>query len=770
MLSPLNDNILWVFTSGGYAYELNLKDSSWKRLDYRFGKYAYKLDKEDVKIDERDPDLLWLSPASSGLAIYHISNGKLTEFPDIKGVTAITFPENEIITGTLNGLFRIDRSRLAPIEIEKLAELPVNSIVDLNDNTLLINEGYIYNYQKNTLSGNYRAASDKDYMEAAGFILSLSTDNKLYILKGADTINSTEYTGKDLANITVDDYYIWIPDNLKNGITRYSIQNNAFEIVKVGYDYRDFNVSSCDSLIWFLNPEGFLVFNKKDLNAQRVFINDTVLYSLIYADSAYLIAGSRHTISLFRKDFLLNHTKNVRQLILEETPFFSEVSDMISTFKGDFASSHNKYVELYQKYNSNPNIRVQQKIAELKESLLTLLPESYYTSKDRELFITDTIKDDYLTGNYYLHMVKQATYEGLLKEALHYDSLVSEKYPLYRTPDYIVRIKAIKEAQNALSRLKNPGIKEDERLWETGKLYYKLHMVAGPQGKYSINMTYPFSFLKKLKNLYPVSQFADNAEFMMIRHVEQEILAGGDEKMIQKVVNEYNALLKKYPASELKPDMYHRLAWLYYNIDGDVPVKRKNLELAAECISTILKDYPGYLRNNSLNGLDEQIITSLDKARWDLKLILDKRTYNLNEPVTVTFELLNTDSKPKTISIPEEKNIPGFILEVERYNLYSDYYYAPASFEPDYREYSKSVKDTLISADAKYTERWNINDMARNSDSLPPGKFIFKPEGRYKITARPADPYCEGYLQSNTIWITVRNTDNDHPKSKTEIR
>jgi hypothetical protein len=768
ILSPLDDNFIWTFNAEGYAYELNLKDNSWRRLDFMFSKYAFHLKKDAISRDATNPDLLWLSTDSQGLAAFRISDRHLTEFPGIRRVTSLCFLEHDIFIGTENGLFRINRINLAPIVIKDLAELPVISIFKRQDNTLQINESYFYNFGKDIHTGSYQNTSLTDTRKTGELILCLSDAQMLYILRGSDTLNSTNYKNNSLENITADENYIWIPDDLKTGIMRYSIANNSFEMVRIGYDYRDYKVSAADSLIWFLNREGFMVFNKNDLNTYRVFLEDTSPYNGLYADSAYLIVSTDNNISIFRKDFLLSHRKNVKQLVLEETPFFSEVSDLISTFKGDFRDSQIKYSEINQKYSANPNTRVRQKLTELKESLITLLPNSLYTSKDLEKYLTDTIRDEYITANYYLHMVKQAIYEGKLKEALHYDSLVMADYPKMRTPTYKTQIAEVRRADEVHTMINKSGVPEDEKLWETGSMYYQLHRIAGPKGKNGINMTYPFSFLKRLKNKYPESQFADNAEFLMIRHVEEELLAAGDEKMIQKVIAEYHALLKKYPHSDVSPDMYHRLAWLYFNVETDVPVKLMNLELARECINKILSEYPAYPVNHSLDGLDKQINIALDKANWELKLILDKRTYNLNEPVVITFELKNTDSKAKPVSIPQN-NLPGFALNIERYDLFSDYYYAPAVFEPDYREFDKNTKDTLIEQNRKYTEKWNIMTTARSSTMTPPGKFVLTQEGRYKITAKPADSTYNGFLESNTIWITIRDTSKDKAKGKTSI-
>lgn len=767
-LSPLDDNCIWIFNSDGYSTELNLKDNFWIRLDRRFGKYAYKLGKEDVTRDEVDHDLLWLSPNSTKLAVYKISTEQLTGFTDITNITSLCFLEQDIFVGTANGLFRISRSNLTTAVIQQLAELPVRSIIDRQDNSLQINESYFYNYQKDILIGSYKTPSITDCRETGELTLCLSDAQKLYIIRGSDTLNSTIYKSNNLENIIADENYIWFPDDLKTGILRYSIVNNSFEMIRTGYDYRDFNVSMDDSLIWFLNREGLMVFNKNDLNTYRIFLEDTSAYNGLYADSAYLIANSDKNISIFRKGFLLSRTKNVKQLVLEETPFFSEVSEVISTFKGDFRASYDKYCEIYQKYSTNNNIRVQQKLKELKESLIILLPSSFYTSKELELYLTDTIKDKYLIANYYLHMVKQATYEGMLKEVLHYDSLMLANYPAMRTLSYTTKIAAVRRADEMLAIINKSGAPEDEKLWETGSLYYKLHRIAGPQGKNGINMTYPFSFLKRLKNKYPESQYADNAEFFMIRHVEEEILAAGDEKMIEKVINEYHALLNKYPNSELCPDMYHRLAWLYVNVRTDVPDKLKNIEQARDCINKILNEYPAYPVNHSLDGLDKQIITSLDKANWELKLILDKRTYNLYEPVVITYELKNTGSNAKSVSIPLG-NLPGFALTIERFDLFSDYYYAPAEFDPDYRVFDKGTKDTLIKPNGIYTEKWNILATARSTTMTPPGKYVLSQEGRYRITAKPTDSSYNGYLQSNTIWITIRDTSRDRAKGKTAL-
>lgn len=761
ILSPFDNNIIWTFNVNDYSYELNLKDNSWKQLDYRLGKYAFKLRKEEITRDEMNPDLLWLSPESHELAVYKNSNSQLIPFPNITDVTTLFFIKQDVIVGTTSGLYKIKRSDFSTTKIKQLAELPVKSIIDRKNNFLQINDSYLYNYQQDVVTGSYKTPSIIEFKAVGDLMICLSKTGKLLILKNNDTINSIAFKSKDLNNITNDNDYIWFPDDLKSGIIRYSIPNNIFEMVRIGYDYRDYKVSAHDSLIWFLNREGFLVFNKNNLNTYRVFKEDSSAYTGLYADSAYVIANTDNKINILRKDHLLNYSTDIKQLVIEETPFFSEVSDLLSSFKGNFVASYNKYRQIYLKYETNRNIRVQRKLVELKESLPALLLNSYATSKEFEKYIVDTIKDGFLSASYYQHMVKQAIYEGRLNDALHYDSLISNGFADYRTELYHSQIAAVERANELISLINKSGVTEDEKLWNTGTAFYKLFVIAGPHGKHGINMTLPFTFLKQLKNRYPKSQFSDNAELMMLRHIEAEIYASGDENLMQKVIGEYYALLSKYPSSELRPDMLHRLVWLYLNIKADVPDKRKNIEKAKVCLDSILIEYPRYPLEHDLTDITQQLTDALNNSSWELNLILGKRTFNINEPIIVTYEFKNIDSKPKMLSISESRKIPNFIISVERAIQHNDYNLTPIELEPDFTEFNKNRIDTLVPQNGKYTEKWNILETARNSVKLPPGRFVLSEEGRYKITAKPFDNSFDGYVQSNTIWITIKNPNRD---------
>ncbi len=800
-LSPLHSNRIWTFTPDDWSFELDLEDNSWSRLDKYFGNHANGLTAGMVVADEFNPSLLWIINQQTGLAQYNISTSKLLEFPGIKP-TSIAFSETHVFVGTLNALHRIDRKELKTSQesktsqefnaskIDILAAFPVASITRYDASTLILNHSYYYNHVANTLEGSYsdlieyqskpvngvvlkkayasekagadKAITDKNTNDIT--VLDRALSDRIYIVKNNDTLNSFIYA-KSPDNIIVDSDYIWIADDLRTWITRYSFKDNKFSTIPVGYDFQVDKAANDDSLIWFYNSEGIVAFNKTNNSAKRITAGQTDKLDRIIVDDRYIIGNRLNSIVIFSKDYLLKSATDVLPLAREESKFTNYVNDQVVNFKGDFRSAYWKFEEVRTHFIEVTNERIQKKIAELKLSIPTLLPYSFLETKELEKFCNDTITDEYLKASYYLHAINMANYEGKLSEALYYDSKLVAKYPNFRTAGHKLMMDEVRKSLAELDVINASRVSEDEKLWNTGQLFYRLFFYTGPQTRSSIiNMSYPFSILKRLLVSYPDSQFSDDAEFLILHYRETAYTEKGDNSINYKAIAEYVALLNKYPDTEYAPAIYDRIARLYYSAippNGDAAAE--NLKLALLYANRIKDEHPQYAASNSIEELMSDIDAALKKANWGLSITAYKKYYEPEEPVIIEFQLMNTDNIAKPFSIPIDRTVPGFMISVERYASHRDIVEATIYLQPDFREYNRAVVDTIIQPGKSYTEQWDITSKARSSNDLPPGKFVL-PEGRYKITAKVRE-HDKDYPESNSIWITVRKNQHLRPKS-----
>jgi hypothetical protein len=431
----------------------------------------------------------------------------------------------------------------------------------------------------------------------------------------------------------------------------------------------------------------------------------------------------------------------------EESKFTNYVNDQVVNFKGDFRSAYWKFEEVRNHFSDVKNSRIQNKIEELKRSLPPLLPFSFLETRELEKFCSDTITDEYLKASYYLHTINMANYEGKLKEAQNYDSKLAAKYPDYRTAGHKQMMEEVGKSLVALDVINASRVSEDEKLWQTGQEYYRLFFFTGPLTRSSIiNMSYPFSILKRLLMNYPDSQFADDAEFLILHYRETAYTDKGNNSINHQAIAEYNALLNKYD-TEYTPAIYERIARLYFNAIPESVIdagnngadagnensatwnsekpqleellksgnsRINNLKLASLYTNRILTEYPQYAASNSIEELMADIDIALSKANWGLSISAYKKYYEPEEPVIIEFQLTNTDNIAKPFSIPVDRTIPGFMVSIERYASHRDIVEATIYLQPDFREYNQTVVDTIIQPDNSYTEQWDITEQSTN--------------------------------------------------------
>jgi len=592
------------------------------------------------------------------------------------------------------------------------------------------------------------------FRNSGDFTVDLSPDGTMTI-SSPDKTTSTTTKLNSLDNMIDDSQYIWFPYDLKEGILRFSKKDSRFEVVKVGYDFRDFQAAGQDSLIWMLNKEGLLVFSRNTLDAYRITGEEFRGYNTLKIEGNLVIIEGNDNKKTFDSKALLSRGTNVKVLLLEETPFFSSVSDLISNFKGDYRSSWQEYINIRQKFGENTNDRVVRKLIELKESLALLLPNNYNEAMLMSGFVNDTVDDLAVKAGYYKHLFTIAIHEGRLADALNADAMLVSQYTRTLDEEHAKIAAKVEEADAFLNSLEKKQVSEDEALWLKGKTYYDLFTIAGPKGRYGINMNMPFSYLRRLKNQFPQSRFSDDAELLMLKHMEQEIINSGDQKMLDKVITEYSALIGKYPASELIPEMLYRQANLYFTKNSTFDERAGNLTIARNALQRITKGYPSYQGIAEAGKLLSQVNYAIEKLQWEVRITLPKRTVKPGEPLVVTYQLVNNDSTAKTISIFKESKIPNFILTVVRYELYNDSRRGSVTFIPDYTKYEEGKKDLVIEPGKNYTEARDMLQNARGSANLPLGKFVLG-EGRYKITAIPFDASWSGAVKSNTLWLTIK--------------
>lgn len=754
MISPIDSNIIWIFNTNGDSYELSLVDSTWNSLKSKFGKYSWGLKKNNVAIDSIDKELLWICNFHRGLISYNTINKTYLEFNTIRSISSICFLPNDIFVGTFSGLYKINRKLKTATKSKNIAETNVYDIKKINNDILLINEKYEFDLKSDSIIKTREPDANKYFNRKIRDIeITYSNNNELSI--GKTNFNYPSYL---LNNIIIEDKTIWIPSpSLKDGLIKYDLISNSFNTIKIGYDFSNYKLINDFDNIWFYNQYAILCFNKNN-HSVKPYPIDFVINNLSL-DQKYLYLNTWHSFEIYEKKYLIDNSKDIVTIITEEEGFKKLIDSLEIYNNSDYKKGFNSYKILSSRYNASSNKWILEQLDNIKESISWLLPYEFDKLKLFENYVIDSIDDDYFIAEFYLKAIMRANHCGKLKESLHYDSILTISYPNFRD------INLKKEMAEVESGFKNYKIilstkePEDENLWKLGMFFYELFFKIGPITEASTyEMSYPFTYFDSLVEKYPNSKYADDAEFLMLKHIEGGSHEGGDNSYNLDAIEAYKALLRKYPHSEFKPEIYHKISDLYSNCESTDEDRPGYYKLALDYIDKILNEFPNYSQTNEINNMKKELEQSLSDVLWKFIIQSDKVTYDLNEPIIITFSLKNIDSKPKPIELSEDRDIPNFYIDIIKHwvnnNIDS---YEMIYIENNTKEYNKKTKDSIINIDMIYSESWNIKLTARNNKWDPPGRFNLNKEGRYKIQAYCSMSGGEEILLSNEIWINIKN-------------
>jgi hypothetical protein len=764
LISPLDSNKILTVNTNGWAYELNLADGSWERLDHKFGTYAWGLQKGNFFIDPENKNVLWACNFHRGLILYDIAAKNYREIPAVEAFLSICFLKEAVFIGTMHGLYKFDRKSGEANLVSQIGETNVSSIEKVSDSLLLMNGKFLYNY----ISGNIGDTYSKDEAAAVkksafSFELTAFPDNTLTI-KSHNIIKRFSYPYYFLKNIIIDENCVWMPcPDLKNGIVRYSYTGNSIDTIPIGYSFSQntitpYKVVNDVSEICFYNSEAALFFNKSDHTTRTFQVDDISSIHNIYLDPDFLYANTWHSIEIFSRDYIRSVAYNIDRLILEEDGF-KRYTDSLQIYKwdNDFVSYYRSYRTIQAKFGLSTNKRIKSALESFRNGAVYKTPCS--TKELLELTNTylDNIQEEDIKASIYLKLVTLSNYEGRLKESLKFDAILKQDFPGYRTAYHIQQMNEVAASYDRIKKISSSAAAPDEKLWKLGNAYYNLFLHVGPETEAStINMKFPFHYFEKLIRQYPGSRYADNAEFMILSHQEGSSHEGGDNSYNLEAIEKYRKFLKKYPGSALTPDVWYAIGRLYFECDADFADKPKYYELAKTFMLKLTSKYPKYSKIKDARNLLQEIEKYLPGVLWDLEIESDKKEYSSIDPVFIFFRLKNISGQPKTITISADKNISNFALWIERYPF--DEHATTLEriiLERSIGEYIKSKKDTIIGPGKYYSEKWNIKINARDDWSYAPGYFKIETEGRYKINAYSPGNRTDQPIPSNTIWITV---------------
>jgi hypothetical protein len=742
--------------SNAPTYEINLSDSSWITLNDKFGIKSKPIWAQAIFKDSEDENLIWISDQYQGLFAYNREKDTLLVFKTSQPVSVTSFLKKCIVAGTWTGIYIIDRKDFSIHESKSLAGISIKTIEKTDNDLLLINNEYEFQPENDKVIKTRSFSIDLvSVLKKNGVKLTTYRDNTLAIETDNSKINfSVPYYLIDL--IIVDKSIIWIPTPaLWKGIIKYDFIENKIDSIPLGIYLNHFKRTDDSDLIWFYNGRTVLCFDKTNSTSKIIGFNESI--DNLKVDKKYIYFNTYKSIEIYEKQYLLQKGIAASKISTEEEDFenYLRLNDIN---RMDFKTYYKFFKGLQKRFSSAESEMVKRWINGYTEGLWGFLPNDFASLIALERYVMDSVEEDRIKALYYLNVVKLANHSGRLNASLYYDSLLIARFPESRDEYYEGQMAEVAKSKVKIDSILDLKQAVDRRLWSLGKAYYELFSYIGPVTEASaIDMKYPFTYFDTLLRQYPASEYADDAEYIILKHNEGSSHEGGDNSYNLTAIELYKAFLKKYPGTEFTPEIYYLISSLYEYCESTFAEKRTYLKLGLQYIDTIKKEYSLFAEQYKVTDLERTLRYYLDRAMWELHIKAEKQDYEIDELINITFELKNIDHKPKKIRLLKDKELSNFVLDIvwfsfdeRKYNGQDCYFKASAE------AYNKELADTLIGSDKSYSESLNICSNVLKIDEQR-GIFSLDRPGRYRIIAYKMDYKFDLFVPSNELWINIGN-------------
>lgn len=754
IFSPYERNKIWTFNSNTPTYELNLSDSSWITLNDKFGIKTKPIWAQAIFKDSEDENLIWISDQYQGLFAYNHEKDTLLIFKTSKPVLVTSFLKNCIVAGTCPGIYIIDRKDFSIHESKSMADINIKTIEKTDNDLLLINNDYEFQPENDKIIRTRTFSQDLvSVFKKNGVKLTTYRNNTLAIETENSKINfSVPYSLIDL--IIVDESIVWIPTPyLWRGIIKYDFIENKIDSIPLGIYLNQFKRIEDSDLIWFYNGGTVLCFDKTNSTSKIIRLNERI--HNLKADKKYIYFNTYNSIEIYEKQYLLQKGTDASRISTEVEDFenYFIVNDIN---RMDFKTFYPFLQGLQKRFSSTENEMIKSWINGYTEGIWGFLPYDFASLIALERYVMDSVEEDRIKALYYLKVVKLANHSGRLNSSLYYDSLLMARYPESRDEYYVGQMAEVAKSKVKIDSILNVKQSVDKRLWSLGKAYFELFSYVGPVTEASsFDMTYPFTYFDTLLRHYPASEYADDAEYLILTHNEGGSHEGGDNSYNLTAIELYKAFLKKYPGTEFTPEIYYLISSLYEYCESTFTERKNYLKLGLQYIDSIKKEYPVFAEQYKVTNLENILLYYLDRAMWQLHIKAEKQNYEIGEPINISFELKNIDHIQKKIRLLRDKELSNFVVEIvwfsfDEPNYNGQHCYFKASAET----FNKELADTLIGPGESYTETLNICSTLLFNNGQH-GSFSLDRPGRYRIQTIFADYQIDLYVPSNELWINI---------------
>lgn len=574
VIDPIEEDYLWVSGINGETYRYDKRKNEWFDLVEKIGKYSYGIG-GNIIFDKFNKNYVWFGNFRKGVTMYDRKSDKWETF-SIKGYR-FAVSKNYVWAGGTDGLFKYDRKKKNWTLVEKTKGLWITSLFfddnilwmgiwgkgimkfDIKSNKVEMIEklnghkvsgcGQILK-TKNLLWFNvshYLACYDKKQKKWKSYISTSEPDRRAVVYN----IHSMYYDKKNNA----------VYFGSQNGLAIYDIDQGTFDKKFKGLPT---SIAGDKDYIWFTDYSGLL--NRCDINRTNFMVySKNLQFKVVVVDDDVIWVGGHQGIFRIDKDDSAYITLEEKERLVKE--------------------AGNLYNQAYLKLRdeSDPIEFIRIKYRLLEQYTLTSLGDRERNFYDLMTGLARKNEDDIPKFKEFLNKnpdskMNEAIYFGLgahfyllgeITESLKWFEALLKDYPNSEFFKWSQMSSAkLKEYKIYAERIKNINEKymndEPRRLWELGKAYMPIMKQSWNVKEVGYNMDYPFQFFEKLIAKYPDNEWADNADYEMLRYSEGLSHEGGDNEHNPYFIGQYRAMINKYPNSELVPQMYLDIARLQF--------------------------------------------------------------------------------------------------------------------------------------------------------------------------------------------------------------
>lgn len=665
--SPIEQDKIW-FTGVGDPKELDLRTGQAAPLIPRLGEWAGSgfRDSSDWATDPYEPDCIWFARFHDGAVRWNHKTGQIVRFHEARPASCFFFQPDFVWVGTANGLYRYTRRTGVMIYEKNFPAEWVNHLFFRGD-TLIANDKTWY-LPSGGQYGEWRAPWTDVYCKNFHFsahraghtLLSGNGDNGPVNILWARSGQLYQFGSDfmlDWAYVRGDE--VWGYDRHNNGTMKLlDLKTGETWPFYFSHEFnlRAFNTNSnyvfCRIfgdkeyvLVEKRSGESFVVEHHGFENARSIEMDDYNVYVLF--EDRFEIINLKWMIS----------KSTPKDRYLQRIAAYRQVGPQFDLYEYDFYTALKKFDDLRAQFGGQQDQWIE---ARLENAWSSALGTLYKSGPDT----LDLVARDWKAGKFAPGQeadVAAALFQyygrhALLKQAETWgeicikqvDALRGYRWTKSTLENALHTVERTRYRLDSLDRLQPAP---DARLMGEADIFLDYCRNSGwfdSEACYDIRLA--TQCYQKIIREYPQGGWADNAEFALLGNT---CYGCGEGPGIEEA-RQYEQLLKKYPDSDLKPQIWLTLASIYFSVteyEQDESLVRTYLQQSQRYFDLAAEAAPDLVKNDNNKWLSEHLAAARERTGWRFLAEPEKATISPGAPARLILSIKNETKQVRKLQL-----------------------------------------------------------------------------------------------------------------------